>query len=350
MASTRPRSRNPISARCTERWLAPIAVASAEVDHASPPRRSARSALASPGAGGSTATTRAPRRRARERRGEREEDGTRDQRHARAAGDDRPTAGVDDERLRAEHRDDVVEAHEALDARLHDARDRRIELARRAFDLVRQRRDRRPARGPPCARERRPRRTRIELADGDVRTDQIRERAEPRRRLGEVERAVHRGRVADRSDEDALPHALQAHEQRVQAIAVRVEPARRGVEQAARRRQIASGQRDLASGREAARMRARVGAFERAGRAPEELSGRAVVAELRHRDPAQRERLGIVPQGDAPQRGERIERRERVRRGSEGRIHDFGYTRRASRRDRVAVVTHAPPPDGLSRE
>ena len=55
--------------------------------------------------------------------------------------------------------------------------------------------------------------------------------------------------------------------------------------------------------------------------APEQRLGAGEVAELRHRDAAQRQRRRIVAQGDVVQRAERVARGERARRGGDQRVH-----------------------------
>jgi len=74
---------------------------------------------------------------------------------------------------------------------------------------------------------------------------------------------------------------------------------------------------------------ARIGPREGAFRAAEQLLRVAVLAELRHRDPSERERSWIVAHSDEAERAECVEAREVLRSRLEVRVH----------RLRVAVVT-----------
>ena len=85
--------------------------------------------------------------------------------------------------------------------------------------------------------------------------------------------------------------------------------------------EIARGQRDLGLGDDAACAgQLLVRPKPRAARRRSVLRAREV-AELRHRDAAQRERRRVVAQGDPLQRAERIARRERTRRSRDQRVH-----------------------------
>ena len=86
-------------------------------------------------------------------------------------------------------------------------------------------------------------------------------------------------------------------------------------------REIARHERDLGFGDYAARPRHRFSRAERPRRAPQQRLRSRELAELRHRDAAQRERGWIVAQCDALQRAERITRGERARRRRDQRVH-----------------------------
>ena len=94
----------------------------------------------------------------------------------------------------------------------------------------------------------------------------------------------------------------------------RIERLRRPVE-------VARDERDLGLGDDAARAGDGLPRAEGAGRAPQQRFGAGEIAELRHRDAAQRQRRRIVAQGDVVQCAERITRCERARRGRDQRVH-----------------------------
>ena len=85
--------------------------------------------------------------------------------------------------------------------------------------------------------------------------------------------------------------------------------------------EVARDERDLGLGDDAARAGHGVLRLEGACRTAEEHLGAREIAELRHRDAAERERGRVVAEGDALQRAERIARRERTRRLRDHHVH-----------------------------
>ena len=107
----------------------------------------------------------------------------------------------------------------------------------------------------------------------------------------------------------------------VHAVAVRFERRPRRVERLRGPAQVARDERDLGLGDDAPRARHGLSRTEGARRAAQQRLRRDEIAELRHRDAAQRQRRRIVAQRDALQRAERIAGGERARRGRDQRVH-----------------------------
>ena len=105
------------------------------------------------------------------------------------------------------------------------------------------------------------------------------------------------------------------------AVAMPFERVTRGIEHLHRPIEVARNERDLGLGDGAPCAGDGFPWAECTGRAPQQCLGAAEIAKLRHRDAAKRQRWRIVAQGDEVQRVERISHRERVRRGSDQRVH-----------------------------
>ncbi len=82
------------------------------------------------------------------------------------------------------------------------------------------------------------------------------------------------------------------------AVAVPFERVMRRIERLDRPAEVARDERDLGLGDHATRAGDGLARAEGAGRAPQQRLGAAEIAELRHRDAAQRQRRRIVAQGD----------------------------------------------------
>ena len=105
----------------------------------------------------------------------------------------------------------------------------------------------------------------------------------------------------------------------VRAVAVLFERHLRGLERLDRPIEIARDERDLGLGNDASRTGDGLARTEGARRAPQQRLGAGEIAELRHRDAAQRQRRRIVAQGDVVQRAKGIARCEaRGRRCNQG--------------------------------
>jgi len=131
-------------------------------------------------------------------------------------------------------------------------------------------------------------------------------RAEGRRRPADVDR--HEAAcLVDASQQQHEANAQEAHERAVDAIAGQ----RRlgGFEQATGERQVAGRERHFAARGEDARTH-RIAGRQPALRALEQYLRGAVLAELRHRHPAQRQGWCVVARADEAQRGQGVEARE----------------------------------------
>ena len=116
------------------------------------------------------------------------------------------------------------------------------------------------------------------------------------------------------------------------AVAARRQHRPRRGEGAGRRAEVAADQRDLGLGEDAARPRRRLARAEAAGGAAQQRARPPEVAELRHRDAAQRQRRGVVAQRHALQRRQRVAGGQRTAGGGDQRVHG----------NPVTLVTPAP--------
>ena len=107
----------------------------------------------------------------------------------------------------------------------------------------------------------------------------------------------------------------------IDAVAMRFERRPRGIERLRRPGEVARGERNFGLGDQATRAGHGLLRTEGARRAAQQRLRPNQVAELRHRDAAQRERGGVVAERDPVQRTERITRRECTRRRRDQRIH-----------------------------
>src|SRR5262249_25303457 len=151
----------------------------------------------------------------------------------------------------------------------------------------------------------------------DLRRDDPPDGEERRRQAPPVERREGGGGLVEPSEEDEPPRRDQPRVDGIQMIAVRRRPGTRRLERARRPGPIRHGGRDLRLGDGAARPRDLLVALEAARRAPKELARPRVLTELRHRDPAQRQRRRVVPQRHVLERGERVAGGERAGSGGD---------------------------------
>ena len=104
-------------------------------------------------------------------------------------------------------------------------------------------------------------------------------------------------------------------------VAVRFERGSRCIECLRRPAQVARDERDLGLGDDAPRTGHRLFRTEGARRTSHESLRANEIAELGHRDAAQRERRRILAQGDPVQRAEGVTRGERARGRRDQRVH-----------------------------
>src|SRR5262245_35436163 len=127
--------------------------------------------------------------------------------------------------------------------------------------------------------------------------------------------------LVEAADQEQAPDLEIARVRGVHPVAVRLERRPCRGERLRRPAQAPRGQRDLALGADAPRAGHGLSRTEGTGRASYERLRSHEIAELRHRDAAQRERRRIVAQRDPVQRAERITRGERTRRRRDQRVH-----------------------------
>ncbi|KAG0758343.1 hypothetical protein G6F22_019679 [Rhizopus arrhizus] len=139
-----------------------------------------------------------------------------------------------------------------------------------------------------------------------------------RARRGGQPRSVHGGQRVPRLFQPAgqqLPARLQMRRMGgIDHVPVRGQRGPGGGQRPFRPRQIPRGQRDLGLGPHATGAGTGLRRAECLGRAAQQRFGPHEVAQLRHRDPAQRQRRRIVAQRNVVQRAQRIARRQRARR------------------------------------
>jgi predicted dithiol-disulfide oxidoreductase (DUF899 family) len=231
------------------------------------------------------------------------------------------TARVHDERPRRLQRLDLLEQEEALLAARNQARRGRVQHERCAFDLRRQRRDTRVAGGALGPSERSARRLRPQAPHRDPCNHQL--VGGPRcwregRGVELGERMLGRVKAPDQEEAPDLeiPRICGVH-----PVAMLFERRPRRIERLRRPAQVARDERDLGLGDDTPRPGHGFFRPERARRPSHESLRANKIAELRHRDAAQRERRRVVAQGDPVQCAEGITGGERTRRARDHRVH-----------------------------
>ena len=145
--------------------------------------------------------------------------------------------------------------------------------------------------------------------------------------------------LVEAPDQEQAPDLEIARMRGVHPVAVRFERRPRRVERfrgPARSREASAISASATTHR--ARATASFGPKARAA-LPQQSLRADEIAELRHRDAAQRERRRVVAQRDPVQRAERITRRERARRGRDQRVHrESRHTCHSRRFRRPALI------------
>ena len=127
--------------------------------------------------------------------------------------------------------------------------------------------------------------------------------------------------LVEAADQEQAPGLEIARMRGIDAVAVRFERRPRGVERLRGPAEVARDERDLGLGDDAPRAGHRLFRTERARRTSQQSLRANEVAELRHRDAAQREGRRVVAQGDPLQCAEEITGREGARRRGDQRVH-----------------------------
>ncbi|ABA51169.1 hypothetical protein BURPS1710b_2552 [Burkholderia pseudomallei 1710b] len=256
-----------------------------------------------------------------ERACKREQHGAARERNRRARVVHDAAARVDDERRRCAPGLDLIEPQRARLAACDEARGGRVENAKRALDFGRERGNARVARRALGAGEGRACGLRLDAPQRDTRDDQLVRGPQRGRVRGGIERGERARGFVDAADQQQAADREVSRMRGIDAVAVRLERRARRVERLLGPAELARRERDLGFGDDASRAGERFVRAERASRAAHERLCPDELAELRHRDAAQRERGRIVAQRDAVQRAERITRGERARRGRDQRVH-----------------------------
>jgi hypothetical protein len=231
------------------------------------------------------------------------------------------TARVHDQRVRRQHRLDLLEPEKPLLAARDQARRGRLQDEKCALDLGRQRGDTGVPRGALGPSERRSRRLRPQAPHGDPRDHKLVDG--PRR--GREGRRVQCGErtlgLVDAPDQEEAPDLEVKRVSGVPSVAVLFERGPCRVERFRRPAQVARDERDLGLGDDAPRASHRFFRAEGTGRASQEGLRPDEIADLRHRDAAEGEGRRVVAQGNPLQGAEGITRRQGQRGGGDQRIH-----------------------------
>ncbi len=252
------------------------------------------------------------------------------QRQPLVTGAQTTTARVDDQRARREQRFDLVETQRLLIAGVQAPRRRTIERSARLGHLGHERGHLRTFSRFVRARQRRLRRCGAQRAQRHFGRRQLGHCCKRRWKLVPVDARQRGCGLVDAAEQQQPAHRDQTCVRRVGAIGVRLERGRSRSQRARRAAQIAHRERHLRLCDDAARTRQLLVRTEAARGAPQQLASARVLAELRHRDAAQRERRRIVAQRDALQRAERVTDHERARGGGDQGVHRERLQRGAS--------------------
>ncbi len=231
------------------------------------------------------------------------------------------TARVHDECFRRQQRFDLFEQEKSLLATCNQARRRRIQDERRAFNLRRQRRDACVTRGALGPGECSARRFRPKAPHRDPRNYELVGGPRRGREGRRVELGEHTLRLVQASEQEEAPDLEMPRVRGVQPVPMLFERRGRGAERLRRPTQVARDERDLGLGDDAPRAGRHFFRAEGARRPSQKRLRSCEIAELRHRDTSKRESRRIIAQRDSFQRAEWITRCECTRCSSDQRIH-----------------------------
>ena len=231
------------------------------------------------------------------------------------------TARVHDECPGRQHRFNLLKQEEPLLATRDQARRGRAQDKGCAFHLRHQCRDAGLARGTLGPSERSARHLGPKASHGDPRNDQLvggPRRGREGRRIEPGERMLG---LVETPDQEKAPDLEMPRMRGVHPVAVLFERRPRRVERLRRPAEVARHERDLGLGDDAPRAGHGLSRTEGARRALQESLRAHEIAELRHRDAAQREGRRIVAQANPLQYAEEVTRGERARRSRDQRVH-----------------------------
>ncbi len=243
------------------------------------------------------------------------------QRQPSATGAQAATARIDHQCSRREQRFDFIEAQRLLITRTDLPRSRVIERSARLGHLRLQCGHARVFGCHFGACERRSRGGRAQRAQRHLGSGQLGHCEQRRRHAACVELAQLRCGLVEAPEQQQPAHRDQACVQRVGAIGTRLERGGRGRQRARRATEIAHRQRHFGLRHDAAGARQLLVRAEAARGAPQQLAGTRVLAELRHRDAAQRQRRRVVAQAHAFEGGERVAGSKSARGSGDQGIH-----------------------------
>ena len=256
-----------------------------------------------------------------ERAGEGEEHRARRERRRRSRPPDAIAARVDDQRVRRQYGLDLLEQERPFIALPYEPRRRRLQNERRPFHLGHERwdpggfgRGRRACEGVA-------RRARAQPAERDAGDDEVERGTRRRRKHRHVEIGDSALGGVELSGKNKPTCSKMSRVSGIHDVAVARKRRVRRLERLDRPAKVARDERDLSLGDDAARAGHRLAGSEGLRGTPEQRAGTLEIAELRHGDPAQRERRGVVAQRHAVQRAERIAGRERAGGGEDHRVH-----------------------------
>ena len=259
--------------------------------------------------------------------GQREQDGPAHQRPPGAAQGQAAAAGIQHERTGREQGLDLVELQGDRGAGGDASRGRPLQRAACLRDFGDERRDAATVGALVRAPESRSRGSGVQGAQSQFRHGQLRHGGQGRRQAGRVHGGEQDLRLRQAPHQQRTACREQAGVQRVRAVAVVVQRGRSGLQRAGGAAQLAHRQGDFGVGQHAARPRQLFLRAERALRAAQQLACAGVLAQLRHRDAAQRQGGRVVAQRHALERAQCVAGGERPCSSGDQCVHASSHAR-----------------------
>ena len=230
-------------------------------------------------------------------------------------------AGVDDERPRSQQRFNLLKQEKPLLARSNQTRGGRVQDEGSALDLRHQRRNARTACGALCLGERRARRLDPQAPHRDTRDHQFVGGPQCRRQGCGIELRQRAFGLVEAPDQQKTADLEMPRVRRVRPVAVPLERRPCRIERLRGPAQVARHECNLGLGNDAPRPGHRFFRAEAPRRSPQQGLRPNEIAELSHRDAAQRQSRRVVAQRDPLQCAEGVARCEGLRCGSDQRVH-----------------------------